>query len=77
MRRWSGNQKKPSHNFDKLLYERLNKTNLCRLLTAEQSKRLAKSEAIAALLKRWKNAQSGGWAPYLLRTYYVVVVSAW
>ena len=41
------NQKKPASNFRKLLHERIEKANLRRNLTAEETKRLAKLEAIA------------------------------
>ena len=40
-------QKKPASNFRKLLQERIEKSNLRRKLSVEDTKRLAKLEAIA------------------------------
>lgn len=54
---WYDNQKKPSGNFSQLLQERLNKANPRRNLSAQETKRLAKLEAIADKLKRGENVQ--------------------
>ena len=59
MSEWLDNQKKSSGNFQGLLKERIEKSNPCRILNAEETKRLAKLEAIAEKLKRGKNVQSG------------------
>ena len=50
--------KKPNSNFQKLLQERIAKANLRRTLTAEESKRLSKLEAIADKLERRENVQN-------------------
>ena len=49
---WYDNQKKQTSNFLRLLQERVESTNPCRELTADETKRLAKFEAIADKLKR-------------------------
>jgi hypothetical protein len=58
MSEWFDSQQKPSGNFCKLLQQRVNKINPRRKLTAEESKRLAKLEAIAAKLRRGENVQN-------------------
>ena len=58
MSEWYDNQKKVSSNFGKLLQERIEKANSRRELTAEETKRLAKLEAIADKLKRGENVQN-------------------
>ena len=55
---WFDNQKQSSSNLRKLLQERIEKTNPLRELTAEETKRLNKLEAIAEKLKRGENVQS-------------------
>ena len=57
MSEWFDNQKQPSSNLRKLLQERIEKANPPRQLTAEETKRLAKLEAIADKLKRGENVQ--------------------
>ena len=52
MSEWFENQKKASGNLSKLLQERIDKANPRRTLTAEESKRLSKLEAIADKLTR-------------------------
>ena len=47
--------KKINGDFQKLLKERIDKANPRRTLTAEETKRLAKLEAIADKLKRGEN----------------------
>jgi tetratricopeptide (TPR) repeat protein len=51
-------QKQSSSNFRKLLQKRIDKSNPRRTLTAEETKRLAKLEAIADKLKRGQNVQN-------------------
>jgi len=58
MSEWFDNQTKQSSNFRKLLQERIEKENPRRSLTTEETKRLAKLEAIADKLKRGENVQS-------------------
>ena len=61
MSEWHDNQKKSNSNFRKLLQERIDKSNPRRTLTAEEERRLAKLEAIAAKLKRRENVQNRLW----------------
>ena len=58
MSEWLDNQKKPSNNFRKLLQERIEKVNQRRKLTTDETKRLAKLEAIAEKFKRGENVQN-------------------
>ena len=58
MSEWYDNQKKSNSNFRKLLQERIEKENSHRNLTAEETKRLAKLEALADKLKRGENVQN-------------------
>ena len=58
MSEWYDNQKEPSSNFRKLLQERIESANPRQELTAEETKRLAKLEAIAEKLKRGENVQN-------------------
>ena len=58
MSEWFDNQKKPRSNFRKLLQEGIEKANPRHNLTAEETKRLAKLEAIADKLKRGENVQN-------------------
>ena len=57
MSEWLDNQTKPISNFRQLLQERIEKCNPRRQLTAEETKRLNKLEAIAEKLKRGENVQ--------------------
>ena len=58
MREWNDSQSKPSSSFRKLLEERVEKANPRGTLTAEESKRLSKLEAIADKLTRGENVQN-------------------
>jgi len=58
MSEWYDNQKKLSGNFRELLHEHFEKTNPRRALTAEETTRLAKLEAIADKIKRGENVQN-------------------
>ena len=58
MSEWYDNQKKPSSNFCKLLQERTDKVNPHRILSAEETKRLNKLQAIADTLKCGENVQN-------------------
>jgi len=55
---WLDSQKKPASNFRKLLQERIVKATPRRELTAEETKRLNKLEAIADKLRSGKNVQN-------------------
>ncbi len=58
MSEWYNSQKKPTSNFSKLLQERIEKANPHHSLTAVESRRLNKLEAIADKLKRGENVQN-------------------
>ena len=58
MSEWYDNQKQQSSNILKLLQERIEKTNLRRELTTEETKRINKLEGIADKLKRGQNVQN-------------------
>ena len=58
MSEWLDNQKKSNSNFRQLLKERIEKANPRQALTAEESKRLNKLEAITDRLKRGENVQN-------------------
>ena len=58
MSEWNENQKKVSSTFGKKLQERIEKANPRRELTHEESKRLAKLEAISEKLRRGENVQN-------------------
>jgi len=58
MSEWFDSQKQSISSISKLLQERIEKANPRRNLTAEETKRLAKLEAIAEKLKRQENVQN-------------------
>ena len=58
MSEWYESQKKRSSNFRQLQQERIEQANTSRQLTSEETKRLAKLEAIADKLKRGENVQN-------------------
>ena len=58
MSEWYDSQKKTNGDFRKLLQERIEKANPRRELNADETKRLAKLEAIADKLKRGENVQN-------------------
>ena len=58
MSEWSGNQSKPISNLRQLLQERIERSNPRRKLSAEETKRLSKLEAIADKLRRGGNVQN-------------------
>jgi len=70
-------QKKPSSNFRELLKERIEKTNPRRTLTAEESKRLSKLEAIAYKLRRGENVQNRQLQSWLSEDEYAQVDIEW
>ena len=71
---WLDNQKQRLSSIHQLLQERIEKANLCRELTAEESKRLNKLEGIADKLKRGENVQSSVRVTHYLHTNYCEVV---
>lgn len=58
MSEWYNNQKQPISSVSQLVRERIDKANPRRNLTTEETKRLAKLEAIADKLKRGENVQN-------------------
>ena len=58
MSEWYDSQKQSISSIRKLLQERVDKANPRRELTTEETKRLAKLEAIADKLKRGENVQN-------------------
>jgi len=77
MSEWYDSQKKPNSNFQKLLQERIEKTNPRRTLTAEESKRLSKLEAIADKLKRRENVQNRQLQTWLSDDEYEQTAAEW
>ena len=77
MSEWLDSQKKINSDFQKLLKERLDKTNSRRELTAEQTKRLNKLEAIAAKLKRGENVQNHQLQSWLSEEEYEQLEYEW
>ena len=75
MSEWYDSQKKPGGDFRKLL-ERLDKANPRRAeLTANEKKRLAKLEEIAARLKRGDNVQNRQLQTWLSEDEYAQIKS--
>jgi hypothetical protein len=77
MSEWYDSQKKPNSNFQKLLQERIEKTNPRRKLTAEEAKRLARLETIANKLKRGENVQNRQLQTWLSEDEYAQVDIEW
>jgi len=77
MSEWFDNQKQTSSNFRKLLQERIEKSNQRRELTAEETKRLAKLEAIADKLKRRENVQNRRLQTWLSEDEYAQIEAEW
>ena len=77
MSEWYDSQNKPNVNFQKLLQERIEKTNPRRTPTAEEQKRLTKLEAIATRLKRGENAQNRQLQTWLSQDEYAQVDIEW
>ena len=70
MSEWLENQKQSNSNFRQLLHERIDKVNPRRELNAEETKRLAKLEAIAEKLKREANVQNRKLQTWLSKEEY-------
>ena len=77
MSEWYDNQKKPTSNFRKLLQGRIEKSNPRRELTTEETKRLAKLEAIADTLKRGENVQNRQLQTWLNKDEYAQIEAEW
>ncbi|MDB4115472.1 hypothetical protein N9550_01040 [Planktomarina sp.] len=77
MREWNDSQCKPTSNFRKLRQERIDKANPRRTLTAEESKRLSKLEAIADKLKRGENVQNRQLQTWLSDDEYAQIAAEW
>jgi hypothetical protein len=77
MSEWYDSQKKPNSNFQKLLQERIEKTNPRRTLTAEESKRLNKLETMADKLKRGENVQNRQLQTWLSDDEYTQIEAEW
>ena len=77
MSEWYDNQTKVSSNFRNLLQERIEKANPRRKLTAEETKRLAKLEAIAEKLKRGENVQNRQLKTWLSEDEYEQLEYEW
>ena len=77
MSEWLDNQRKSSDNFRKLLKERIKKANPRRELTAEETKRLNKLEAIADKLKRGENVQNRQLQTWLRKVEYEQLEYEW
>jgi len=68
---------KPSSNFRKLLKERIEKSNPRRKLSTEETKRLAKLEAIAEKLRRGENVQNRQLQTWLSDDEYAQIEAEW
>ena len=77
MNEWLKNQKRSSSSIRQLLEERLEKANPRRELTAEETKRLGKLEAIADKLKRRKNVQNRQLQTWLSEEEYEQLECEW
>jgi len=70
-------QKKTNGDFSKLLQERIEKANPRRELNADETKRLAKLEAIADKLKRGENVQNRQLQTWLSEDEYAQIEAEW
>lgn len=77
MSEWFDNQKQSSSNLRKLLQERIEKANPRRELTAEETNRLRKLEAIADKLKRGENVQNRQLQTWLSEDEYAQIEAEW
>ena len=77
MSEWYDSQKKPNSNFRKFLQERIEQAKPRRQLTAEETKRLARLEAIANKLKRGENVQNRQLQTWLHGDEYAQIESEW
>ena len=77
MSEWYDKQKKSNGSFRKLLQERIEKANPRRELTAEESKRLNKLQAIADKNKRGENVQNRQLQTWLSEDEYAQLEYEW
>ena len=77
MSEWFDNQKQTSRSFRKLLQERVEKSNPRRILSAEETKRLNKLQAIADKLKRGENVQNRQLQTWLNEDEYEQFEAEW
>ena len=77
MSEWLDNQKQSNSGIRQLLKERIEKANPRRKLTTEESKRLAKLEAIADKLKRGENVQNRQLQTWLSAEEYEQLEQEW
>ena len=77
MSEWLDNQKESSSNFRKVLQERIEKTNPRHELTTEETKRLAKLEAIADKLRCEENVQNRQLQTWLSDDEYAQLNAEW
>ena len=77
MSEWYDSQKQSSGNFRKLLKERIEKSNTRRKLSTEETKRLAKLEAIAEKLRRGENVQNRQLQTWLSEDEYAQIEAEW
>ena len=77
MSEWYDNQKQSISNFGKLHQERIEKANPRRNLTADETKRLAKLEAIADKLKHGENVQNRQLQTWLSEDEYAQLETEW
>jgi len=74
---WLSNKKQSKSNVGKLLQERIEKSAPRRKLSAEETKRLAKLEAIADKLKRGDNVQNRQLQTWLSEDEYAQLDAEW
>ena len=77
MSEWYDNQKKPASKFHKLLQQKIEKANPRRKLNAEETRRLAKLEAIADKLRRGENVQNRQMQTWLREDEYAQFEAEW
>ena len=77
MSEWLDNKKEPIRSIHELLQERIENANPRSELTAEETKRLAKLEAIADKLKRGENVQNRQLQTWLSADEYEQIAADW
>ena len=77
MSEWLDNKKEPIRSIHELLQERIENANPRSELTAEETKRLAKLEAIADKLKRGENVQNRQLQTWLSADEYKQIAADW
>ena len=77
MSEWYDKQKQASSNFQKLLQERVEKSNPRRELTTKKAKRLSRLDAIADKLKHGENVQNRQLQTWLSADEYEQIAAEW